>query len=119
MGRKKQINVKSPIRLRFKELAKGNKSIYLDTYQDGKRSYEFLKLFLIPETSQAARVANENTMKVARAIQAQRLLELENGKAGLRTGKEKMPLLGWLQIFQEIRLKTGQSDKRAEQIGTR
>ena len=118
MGRKKQINVKSPIRLRFKELAKGNKSIYLDTYQGGKRSYEFLKLFLIPETSQAARVANENTMKVARAIQAQRLLELENGKAGLRTGKEKMPLLGWLQIFQEIRLKTGQSDKRAEQIGT-
>ena len=118
MGRKKQINVKSPIRIRFKELAKGNKSIYLDTYQDGKRSYEFLKLFLIPETSQAARVANENTMKVAQAIRAQRLLELENGKAGLRTGKEKMPLLDWLRIFQEIRLRTGQSNKRAEQIGT-
>ena len=118
MGRKKQINVKSPIRLRFKVLAKGNKSIYLDTYQDGKRSYEFLKLFLIPESSQAARVANENTMKVARAIQAQRLLELENGKAGLKTGKEKILLLDWLQIFQKIRLKTGQSDKRAEQIGT-
>lgn len=118
MGRKKQINVKSPIRIRFKELTKGNKSIYLDTYQDGKRSYEFLKLFLIPETSQAARVANENAMKVAQAIRAQRLLELENGKAGLRTGKEKMPLLDWLRIFQEIRLRTGQSDKRAEQIGT-
>jgi len=75
-------------------------------------------LFLIPETSQAARVANENAMKVAQAIRAQRLLELENGKAGLRTGKEKMPLLDWLRIFQEIRLRTGQSDKRAEQIGT-
>lgn len=48
MGRKKTID-KEPVTIRFKELANGNKSIYLDIYMDGKRSYEFLKLYLIPE----------------------------------------------------------------------
>ena len=40
---------KEPIRIRLKELTDGNKSIYLDIYRDGKRRYEFLKLYLIPE----------------------------------------------------------------------
>ena len=30
---------KEPIRLRFKELADGNRSIYLDTYRNGKRKW--------------------------------------------------------------------------------
>ena len=34
-----------PVRIRYKDLANGTKSIYLDTYKSGKRSYEFLKLF--------------------------------------------------------------------------
>ena len=32
-----------PVRIRYKDLANGTKSIYLDTYKRGKRSYEFLK----------------------------------------------------------------------------
>lgn len=48
MGRKKTIE-KEPVTIRFKELANGNQSIYLDIYQDGKRKYEFLKLYLVPE----------------------------------------------------------------------
>lgn len=34
-----------PVRIRYKDLANGTKSIYLDTYKSGKRSYEFLKLY--------------------------------------------------------------------------
>jgi len=42
---------KEPVRLREKILANGNKSLYLDIYRDGKREYEFLKLYLInPKT---------------------------------------------------------------------
>lgn len=37
------------IKIRFKSLNSGNKSIYLDCYSNGKRSYEFLKLYLVPE----------------------------------------------------------------------
>ena len=41
---------KSPIRLRKRKLLNGNISLYLDIYhKDGKRDYEFLKLYLIPE----------------------------------------------------------------------
>ena len=47
---KKPAKVKEPIRLRMKELANGNKSLYLDIYRDGKRTYEYLKMYLIPET---------------------------------------------------------------------
>ena len=42
---KKPAKVKEPIRLRMKELANGNKSLYLDIYRDGKRTYEYLKNF--------------------------------------------------------------------------
>ena len=48
MGRKKTIE-KEPVTIRFKELANGNKSVYLDIYKDGKRTYEFLKLYIVPE----------------------------------------------------------------------
>ena len=45
--KKKPVKAKEPIRIRFKELANGNQSIYLDCYTNGKRRYEFLKLYLI------------------------------------------------------------------------
>ena len=37
-----------PVRIRFKELENGNKSIYLDIYYERKRRYEFLKLLEKP-----------------------------------------------------------------------
>lgn len=41
---RKPIKVKEPIRLRTKELANGSKSLYLDIYRNGKRTYEYLKM---------------------------------------------------------------------------
>lgn len=54
MARTKKIE-STPVRIRFKELENGNKSIYLDIYYEKKRRYEFLKLYLIPENSSEAR----------------------------------------------------------------
>ena len=51
--------VKEPIRLRIKKLANGSQSLYLDFYFEGKREYEFLKLYLVPETSAANSVIEE------------------------------------------------------------
>lgn len=47
---KKPTKVKEPIRLRMKPLSDGSKSLYLDIYRDGKRTYEYLKMYIIPET---------------------------------------------------------------------
>lgn len=64
------------IKIRFKSLNTGNKSIYLDCYSGGKRSYEFLKLYLVPEVDAKSKKANEKTMKLAESIKVQRLKEI-------------------------------------------
>ena len=84
---KKPAKVKEPIRLRMKELANGNKSLYLDIYRDGKRTYEYLKMYLIPETDNNARVRNQTTMAAANAIKSKRIIQLTNGEAGIERWK--------------------------------
>lgn len=42
---------KEPIRLRQRKTPSGLISLYLDIYLNGTRTYEYLKLYLIPETS--------------------------------------------------------------------
>ena len=59
---KKTSKLKEPIRLRMKDLSNGNKSLYLDIYRDGKRSYEYLKMYIIPETDDDARWKSHATL---------------------------------------------------------
>ena len=97
---KKQVKAKEPVTIRFKSLAKGSKSIYLDIYRDGVRSYEFLKLYLIPERPgvEADKTANQITLDAANAIKAQRIKDILNGEAGIKDRKgENVLLLDWMQ----------------------
>ena len=80
---KKQLKAKEPVTLRQKPLSKGGCSLYLDIYQNGNRRYEFLKLYLVPEVDEATKMQNQNTIKVANAIKAKRVIEIANGKAGV------------------------------------
>lgn len=101
---KKQVRAKEPVTIRFKSLAKGSKSVYLDIYRDGVRSYEFLKLYLIPERPgvEADKVANQITLDAANAIKAQRIKEIVNGEAGIKSFNGKnLPLLEWIKQRQE------------------
>lgn len=118
MAKRKSIKAKEPVRIRFKELANGNKSAYLDIYMEGRRRYEFLKLYLVPEVDAGAKEANANTLQAIRAIQAQRILDITNRKAGIDKDYGNLLLVDWLRQFQDMRLKSGQSAKRAEQIGS-
>ena len=79
---KKPKKVKEPIRLRMKDLSDGSKSLYLDIYRNGKRTYEYLKLYLIPGTDSNTRRQNEITMAAANAIKSKRIIELTSGEAG-------------------------------------
>ena len=80
---KKPAKVKEPIRLRMKGLADGSKSLYLDIYRNGKRSYEYLKMYIIPETDDNVRKRNAATMTAANTIKSRRIIELTNGEAGI------------------------------------
>ena len=83
--------VKESVTVRFKELKSGNKSIYLDCYSNGERTYEFLKLYLVPETSQEAIDANDETLRKAEIIRKEREREFsaKSDKSGKGSSEEE------------------------------
>jgi integrase len=91
---------KEPIKLRKKNLGNGNVSLYLDTYINGKRTYEFLKLYLIPERNRDDKERNKQTMMLANAVKARRLVELQNGRFGFNVDNGgKMPFFAYYKHF--------------------
>ena len=114
MAKKKSSKAKEPIRLRQKKLSNGNLSLYLDIYRDGNRSYEYLKMYLIPETDDNARRQNEATLGAANKFMADRIIEMTNGEAGIKTQKDepRVLLLDYMQTYKENQIKRGKKDWR-------
>lgn len=77
---------KEPIRLRQRKMPSGRTTLYLDIYLNGKRSYETLKLYLVPEETRKDKEKNKETMRMAEAIRAKRVVELQNGRWGFEDG---------------------------------
>lgn len=71
----------------------GVSSLFLEMNRDGKRTYEFLHLYLKPGKDPATRAANKATLEAAKTIQAKRIVEVQRGEAGIATEKDKNILL--------------------------
>ena len=109
MAKQKQtVKLKELVRIRFKQLSNGNQSIYLEyytgdvirkeNYVGGKRKYEFLKLYLIPERTREDKAKNEATLALAKAIQSRRIVEVQNDAHGFQnTNKSRVNLLDYLE----------------------
>lgn len=82
----------------MKTLADGTKSLYLDIYSDGKRSYEFLRLYLLPGTSRQEKDANRETLALANAVKARRIVELNTSRFGFHR-KESVNLLAYMEAL--------------------
>lgn len=93
-------NTKDAVRLRTKKLSNGNESIYLDVYVDGKRKYEFLKLYLYP--GKENKTKNKDTLKLASVLKAQRLVDIQNGRYGFDE-QPKESNIGIIEWFEELR----------------
>ena len=91
---------KDPIRLRKRQLRNGNTSLYLDIYIDGKRSYEFLNLYLVPEKTRADKDKNKETLRLADAIRATRIVDLQNGRFGFDGGYK--PDTNFLEYYKML-----------------
>lgn len=88
---------KEPIKVKFKKLANGNQSIYLEQYNGYKklsngsiapnRSYEFLKLYLLPDTK-ANEATNKATLVLANTIKSKKIVELQTQNSGLKIKKQ-------------------------------
>jgi integrase len=68
------------IKLRARTLSDGRQSLYLDIYHSGKRSYEYLNLYLTKDNKGGK---NKETKQLAERIRAQRELKLNQHEHGV------------------------------------
>ncbi len=104
MGRKKKSLVeKSPVKLRQRKLADGRLSLFLDRSVDGRHEYEFLQLYLLPETSTNAKRENARILRKAEEIQRERVEALFNTKvkAAAVQNSSEMLLSDWMGIVRK------------------
>lgn len=91
------------ITLREKPLKDGRISLYLDIYEDGQRRYEFLKLYIYPETNDKIRAQNRETRKLAEVVRGKRLVEAQNTAFGFAQRRDKALLLPTFAKFADGR----------------
>lgn len=106
---KKSNKLKEPVRVRTKRLADGSESYYLDIYVNGKRSYEFLKMYHLPEINAMVREQNRATRAAVETIKSQRIIDITNAKAGIKNKSawQKLTLADWLEKFYAIQERKG------------
>lgn len=102
MAKQAKRTAKEPVRIRVRQLANGNQSIFLDYYSNGVREREFLKMYLIPERTPLDKQQNKDTWNAAQAIRAQRVTDLNNGAAGIKQNhKGDILLIDYLNTHAE------------------
>ena len=96
------------ITLRQKDLENNNKSLYLDIYDDGKRKFEFLSLYLLPEVDEKTKEANQKTLERAQQIRSERILHPETipEKGHLMVvpdipDDDSPEVIDWIQTYME------------------
>lgn len=80
---KYNVNGKEPVRIRKRALRNGGYSLYLDTYWNGRRSVESLKMYLNNLSDPLAMAEDKTTMEIARQIKYKRILALQLGHYGV------------------------------------
>ena len=94
----------------LRQRKKGDKiSLYLDYYHQGKRKYEYLQLYLVPNPKKGMltkeqKEENRKNLALAEAIRSKRHLELQNGIYGFQDqGKLKGSFLRYFEYLTEKR----------------
>ena len=109
------MSAKDSVCLRQRKLANGNSSLYLDVYRNGKRDYEFLKLYLVPEKNKQDKQKNQETLALAEAIRAKRIVEVRNAEFDFRTVQKNILFYDYYCALCEK--KHGKLDKSREGRG--
>jgi len=98
------------VKLREKNLSDGRKSLYLDIYREGARTYEFLKIYVMPEHSSESKAYNRQMRHAADL----RRMEVESAiiRGEYQIKDEKSPNIKLLDFFETLvahRFETGVS----------
>ena len=94
--------MKQIVKLRVKELANYQGSYYLDWWQNGKRHYEYLKLYidLTPNAPRAVKAKNKEVEEIAMNVRNQRENELMTNPYGINTDKKKTTICEYIASFK-------------------
>lgn len=97
----KKVSRKGSVYLRQKKLSNGNLSLYLDMYRDGKRVYEFLKLYLNPKArTPVEREHNQRVRIMAEELRAMREVEISSSALGVKGfSKSKVDFIEYFQQY--------------------
>ena len=103
MGRTSTINgSKELVTLRERATKGGGTSLYLDYMLDGVRTREFLRMYLVPERTKIAAIQNAETRKLALAMKAKKILELQEGRSGIQKKvRHDIQLIEFLKAQQQ------------------
>jgi len=82
---------KQSIKLKERPLKSGKRSLYLEIRENGRRHYEFLHLFIVPEITRADKIQNKETRATAEAVKAQRVIEAQNAANGFSLARFRPP----------------------------
>lgn len=102
------------VQIRHKPSANGKESLYLAYRINGKRYYEFPKLYLLPEEGKgktANIAANKETMRLIKAMQAKKILQLSQDRSGIKVKAEPSKMLLTEYINQFIQYKQDTTSK--------
>ena len=102
---------KEIVQIRERELKTGKISLYLSYTINGKRQYEYPKLYLLPEKGkdkQAIMLANKETRRIIKAMQSKKIIELTQNRGGIEVRKEpsKILLTNFIATFRAYKEKT-------------
>ena len=101
------------ITLRSRNHPSGNRSLYLEFYEkDGKRHYESLNLFLIPEEDENDRRVNEATLKQALKLKSERVLGI--GHSEEKKEERKVPRHAFCDWMDNYLMHLQSSDRYSE-----
>lgn len=92
---------KEPVRLREKKLKNGGSSLYLDIYLRGCRRYEFLNLYLKPESTKLDREQNRETMRMAQAVRNKRQMELQAELLNIEATTADISLFSYIRKYPD------------------
>ena len=109
------------VKLRYKFLADGIISFYLDIYKDGKRKYHFLKIYLDPaKVTNANDIGSDNDNAILEAEKHRKVFadEMMTGNDPTKKAafKGQITLSNWMEQFKELKEKKGKSTEYLRQI---
>lgn len=103
-----------PIKIRYKSLKNGNRSIYLDYTVDGRRIAEYMKMYLLPGRSPEVKRLNSHTLLAVANIKAKRLTNLAwRRPVNEGVSESKRMLIDVIDEYAELRQRRGTYSAKA------